>query len=130
MTFLIERKTISRRENGTELVRAVISRPKGEYSLLQRLVERAEAWVDDELLPCAKQAFADDPDPSKRFSFRRFEYALSISLSVIREDVAELSVEATLVRARGERLSSAASTYYMRLSDGSLLPPKIVKRCL
>ena len=122
--YSIERKTISRRENGTELVRVTIARPT-DFPFLRELTDRAEHWVDEELVPRAKQTFFDDPDPSKRFRFRRFEYDLCLSLTPVNDDVAELCIEATLARARGERLASARAPHYMRLSDGALLPPNM-----
>lgn len=121
-TFSGERRVTSRREDGTEIVRATITRPADCFYLCE-LAERAQTWVDEVLVPRARQAFYDDPDPSKRFRFRRFEYDLSITLSPFDEEVAELCIEATLSRARGERLASEHSVYYMRLSDGALLPP-------
>ena len=70
----------------------------------------------------------DDPDPSKRFRFRRFEYDLVISLTPVNDEIAELCIEATLRRARGERLAEERSVHVVRLDDGVFLPPTEVSR--
>ena len=121
-TYSTERKTVSRRESGTEIVRATLSRPAACF-YMQELTDRAERWVEEVLVPRVRRAFLDDPDPSKRFRFRRFEYDLCISLNPFNDEIAELCVEATLGRARGERLASERTVHCMRLSDGALLPP-------
>ena len=127
MAFSCERKTVSRREDGTEIVRVTISRPS-EYPYLKTLTERAEAWADQILVPRARQAFLNDPDPSKRFRFRRFEYDLNISLTPVDDETAELCIEATLGRAHGERLAEERSVHVVRLDDGVFLPPTEVSR--
>ena len=117
-----ERKTVSRREDGTEIVRITLSRPS-EYPYLKTLSERAETWAEQVLVPKARQTFLDDPDPSKRFRFRRFEYDLDISLTPVTDETAELCIEATLGRAHGERLAEERSVHIIRLEDGAFLPP-------
>lgn len=125
--FQTERKTVSRRICGTEIVRATLSYPVG-FAFLEDLSRRAQMWVEQTLTPHAERVFTDDPDPSKRFCFRCFDYCLCVSLSQICEDVAELCVEATLDRARGERLCSERAVHAIRLSDGAILPPREVER--
>lgn len=125
--FPTERKTISRRVDGTEVVRATLSYPAG-FEFLESLAHRAECWVEQTLTPHAQRIFADDCDPSKRFCFRRFEYTLCVFLTPVCADAAELCIEATLERARGERLSSESLVHTVRLSDGAILPPREVER--
>lgn len=128
MLFPTERRAISRRENGTELVRATVAWSRADVPLLHELIGRAERWVDEVLVPRARQAYLEDPDPSKRFVFRRFEYDLTLALTPSDDDTAELWIEATLARRRGETLAHEQSLHYLRLSDGAILPPSAVEK--
>ena len=124
--------------DGTEILRATLCYPAG-LPLAEALICRAEAWIVQTLAPGAEHAFASDPDPSKRFRFKRFEYRLCISATPLFEDVcgkfdakfytdaAQLCIEATLDRG-GTRLLSEQITRDFRVSDGALLPPREVAK--
>ena len=112
--------------DGTEILRASLCYPS-EISLAKDLICRAEAWIEQILVPEAERTFASDLDPSKRFRFKRFEYHLCITATHTCENTAQLCIEATLDRG-GTRLLSEQITRDFRVSDGALLPPREVAK--
>lgn len=128
MNFSVSRRTVSRRENGVELVRAVFSTPVGVCPTVDGAVAQATSWLDAVLVPYAKRVFDDDLAPEKRFSFRRFEYTLAVSLERQSEDTAELCIRAALSRARSTPFAETCRRETVRLSDFSFLPPRKTKK--
>lgn len=124
----MERRTVSRREEGVELVRATFSVDEAAQSALGDLLRSAESFVDRELLPRAKEAYARDPDPDKRFAFRRFTYAFSASAAPADDGESELVLSATLARAGGEILEKTEQRLRLSAEDGGFLPPKKKRR--
>lgn len=125
--LLIQRRTVSRRENGVELVRAVFSWPVS-MPMANDWITAAERWLDDTLAPYAKREFDEDTGEDKRFFFRRFEYALSISLSPVSKELAECRICASLTRNRGQTVAEKECTELVRLSNLSFVPPVRRKR--
>ncbi len=126
--FPTEKRTVSRREDGVEIAIAVISSPVTCCPLIGELIARAESWFEEQLVPRARHEYATDSSQNKRFFFRRFEYRLTLSLSPATEDLAELCIEATLDRRGGERMASTCEFYWVRLSDGAILPPHMAQK--
>ena len=127
MDFSYQRRTVSRRENGTELIRAAFVYPS-DLPAVGELAAQVESFVDSTLLPWARDSFFAEPAPNKRFSFRRFEYAFSVTAKEGREGIVELTLRAQLARAQGEMLGSHESTRFLRLSDGLFVPHKIAQK--
>lgn len=122
------RRTFSRRMDGVELVRATVSCDSAAGALADVWIENALRWTDDVLVPYAKQVFEKDPASDKRFTFRRFEYVLSVSLSSASAEEAELRVKATLARARGAVIVETHHVERLRLADRAFLPSESKKK--
>lgn len=122
------RRTFSRRMDGVELVRATVCCDSAAGTLADGWIENALRWVDDVLVPYAKQVFEKDPASDKRFTFRRFEYVLSVSLSSVSAEEAELRVKATLARARGAVIGETEHVERLRLADRAFLPSESKKK--
>ena len=120
------RQTISRRHEGTEILRAVFSVPPDLPPGLSDLVRDVEIYVDAILKPRAEEAFLKDPHPDKRFYFPRFEYRLEVNITPESSDTALLDISASLVALTEQAQGHFAHRF--RLSDGVLLPPKKEKR--
>ena len=120
----MERRTISRREEGVELVRATFSVDDEAKNALGDLLFAVEAFVDRDLLPRAKEAYARDPAPDKRFAFRRFTYAFEASVALAEDGEQELIMSAILARAGGEVLEKNERRLCLSSEDGGFLPPK------
>lgn len=118
------RRTVSRRISGVELVRATFFVAEEAQSALGDLVATAEAWMDRVLVPRAQNAYEEDASADKRFTFRRFEYALTASVVAAADGEKELILTATLGRARGELLEKSERRLRLSAQDGGFLPPK------
>ena len=128
MGEMVTRRTVSRREDGVELVRGVFSYPEDLWDEAAEWIASAERWLDDVLFPYARTQFENDPAADKRFSFRRYEYEIAVSFVTEASETASLHLAATLRRARGELLSSREYAERLRLSDHRFLPPSNKKR--
>lgn len=118
------RHTVSRREAGVELVRATFFVDDAAKALLGDATARVESWIDGTLVPYVREIYDADPSPEKRFTFLRFEYALSATVAPSDGGERELILSATLRRARGEPLASFSRRERIRVADGTFLPPE------
>lgn len=116
----VTKRTISRRVDGVELVRATFSCPNAANPWIENAIQ----WVDETLFPHVKRVFANDSAVDKRFSFRRFEYALVVLAVPLSAEEVELRAKATLTRARGALIAEKEVVERVRVSDGCFLPPK------
>lgn len=123
---MIKRKIISRRAEGVEVARGSFSWDEAVEPLVVPWLENALRWLDEGLLPQARCTFESDPAPDKRFFFRRFEYALSISVDTVLNGVTILSVEASL--SRGGELLKSLRQERLRLDDLTFLLPEKKKK--
>lgn len=122
--YSVTKRTVSRREDGVELVRATFCYPTLPGCAVDTWVKNAARWVDETLFPHAKRVFENDPAADKRFSFRRFEYALVISAFSLSDGAVELHAKATLARARGALIAEKEIVERICAADGCFLPMK------
>ena len=122
------RKTISRRKEGTEILRATLVRPPSVPAFVLDLIQDAENYVETVLAAEAEEAFAKDTSPDKRFYFPRFEYRLAVEIAPEDQETAALTIASSLSADREQR--QGRKTCRFRIRDGTLLPPKKKKDAL
>ncbi len=103
------------RVEGVLLARGRFSYPR-EDELYGELAARATAWFQKDFSAYARQVYAEDESPHKRFRFPRFEYSFSVQ---DKEGTSLLSV--TLSR-EGNILSHYEERLFHR--HGLLAPPE------
>lgn len=121
-------RTISRRVDGVELVRATIRVFAPRAAWAAELAEEAVRFVDETLVPLAKEQFENDPSPQKRFFFRRFLYELRVFEGEEADGVRPVYIRASLSRGNEGVIAETERVISLRASDGKLLPPKKRKK--
>ena len=117
-------KTISRRVDGVELVRATVRVFAPHAAWAAELAEEAIRFVDETLVPLAKGQFKSDPSPQKRFFFGRFLYELRVFEGEESNGTRPLYIRASLSRGNHGMITETERVILLRTSDGKLLPPK------
>ena len=91
------------------------------------MCEACFSFAKEKLYPTLAEEYEKDSDPKKRFG--GYEYVACIETGEIYGDIIELIFFATVKRRRSrEILTESKNTFNIRLTDGALIPEKLIKR--